>query len=152
MKITIYKTTIYWIFVIVIIDGCVQNKEPEFYEVIDNYNQRLDIINYEVSGVRDGDRTKVSINYSLINNKEFNLILNVIYNPVPIFNSGTWSIKGDYSTSGVLQKKEMKFLGGQGDSPSLGGIFLLNVGSKTIYKAIVPLRPINKAFSNPNYN
>ena len=100
--------------------------------------------NYEVNGMRDGSTTQVFIIFFLENGERVQLDLEIVYNPTPILRSGYWHVDGKQSGSGNVQAKSIRFLGGQGDSPSLGGRFELKEDSRSRFRVVVPLRPVNK--------
>ena len=133
-----------WVFIILLNGGCTNNNEPLLDELVNGVYKSRIVTNYEVNGMRDGATTQVFIKILLENGERVQLDLEIVYNPTPILRSGYWNIDGKQSGSGNVQAKSIRFLGGQGDSPSLGGRFELKEDSRTRFRVVVPLRPVNK--------
>ena len=133
-----------WVFIILLCGGCTNNDEPLLDELVNGVYESRIVTNYQVNGMRDGASTKVSIKFVLENGERVQLELEVVYNPRPILRSGFWRLDGKQSGSGNVKAKSIKFLGGQGEAPSLGGRFELEEGSQSRFRVVVPLRPINK--------
>ena len=141
-----YNTVInlLWVFIIQLSGGCTNNDEPLLDELVNGVFKSRTVTNYQVNGMRDGATTQVSIEFVLENGERVQLDLEVLYNPTPILRSGFWRLDGKQSGSGNVKSKSIKFLGGQGEAPSLGGRFELEEGSQSRFRVVVPLRPINK--------
>jgi len=137
------NTTV-WMLLFLLFGGCANNDEPRLDEFVDDLYQPRTVTNYQVSGMRDGAATQVFIIYQLENNERLQLGLEITYDPVPVLRSGYWKIDGKESSSGTVQAKSLKFLGGQGDWPSVGGQFQLEENFQPRFRAFIPLRPINK--------
>ena len=133
-----------WVFLFLLFGGCANNDEPKLEEFVNDLYQPRTVTNYQVSGKRDGTTTQVFIIYQLENDERLQLELEITYNPVPVLRSGYWKIDGMESNSGNVQAKSLKFLGGQGDWPSVGGCFQLEDDFQPRFQAFIPLRPINK--------
>ena len=103
-----------WIFLFLLFGGCANNDEPRLDEFVNDLYQPRIVTNYQVSGKRDGATTQVFIIYQLENDERLQLELEITYNPVPVLRSGYWKIDGKESSSGNVQAKSLKFLGGQG--------------------------------------
>ena len=133
-----------WVFFVLLFGGCANNDEPGLDELVNDLYQPRTVTNYQVSGKRDGAATQVFIIFQLENDERLQLELEITYNPVPVLQSGYWKINGKESSSGSVQAKSLKFLGGQGEGPSLGGRFQLEDNSHPRFRVFIPLRPINK--------
>ena len=133
-----------WVFLVLLFGGCANNDEPGLDELVNDLYQPRTVTNYQVSGKRDGATTQVFIVYQLENDERLQLELEITYNPVPVLQSGYWKINGKESSSGSVQAKSLKFLGGQGEGPSLGGQFQLEDNSQPRFRVFIPLRPNNK--------
>ncbi|MBH31800.1 MAG: hypothetical protein CMG71_07415 [Candidatus Marinimicrobia bacterium] len=131
-------------FIILFNGGCTNNNEPLLDELVSGVYKSRIVTNYEVNGMRDGATTQVFIKILLENGERVQLNLEIVYNPTPILRSGSWQVDGKQSGSGNVMAKSIRFLGGQGDSPSLGGRFELKEGSRSRFRVVVPLRPVNK--------
>ena len=132
------------VFLILLFEGCINNEEPIFDEWVNGSYQSRTVTNYQVSGKRDGATTEVFIIFQFKNDERAQLELEVSYNPTPILSSGHWQIDGKKSSSGEVRAVSLKFLGGQGEGPSLGGSFQLEESSQPRFRVVIPLRPINK--------
>ena len=133
-----------WVFIILLSGGCTNNDEPLLDELVNGVYESRIVTNYQVNGMRDGATTQVSVKFVLENGERVQLELEVAYNPTPVLRSGFWRLDGKLSGSGNVKAKSMKFLGGQGEGPSLGGRFELEEGSRSRFRVVVPLRPVNK--------
>ena len=127
--------------------GC-NNKDEPFIQELDNENNEknrfLTIVDYQVTGTRDGDVSKANYNFIVENGEKIQLYLEVFYNPTPTLRSGFWSLTGSKACSGYVRSKSLKFLGGQGEAPSLGGRFELLEKSHPRFFVSIPLRPIKE--------
>ena len=132
------------VFLILLFGGCTNNDEPGLDELINDLYQPRNVTNYQVSGKRDGATTQVFIIFQFKNDERLQLELEIAYNPIPALRSGHWKIDGKESSSGNVQAKSLKFLGGQGEGPSLGGRFQLEDNFQPRFRVFIPLRPINK--------
>ena len=132
------------VFLILFFEGCTNNDEPIFDEWVNGFYHSRTVTNYQVSGKRDGSKTQVFIIFQFENDEQVHLQLEVTYDPIPTLRSGYWRIDGKESSSGDIKAKSLKFLGGQGEGPSLGGIFQLEENSQPRFHVVIPLRPINK--------
>jgi len=133
-----------WLFLILLFGGCTNNDEPVFDEWVNGSYQSRTVTDYQTYGNREGATTQVFILFQFKNNERAQLKLEVTYNPIPILSSGNWKTDGNKSSSGDVRAISLKFLGGQGDGPSLGGTFQLEESSKPRFRVVIPLRPINK--------
>lgn len=124
--------------------GCNNKDEPFIQELDNNMNETITILDYQVTGKRDGAISEATFNFILNNGKEIQLYLQVSYNPKPVLRSGLWNLTGRKPRSGKVRPKSLKFLGGQGESPSIGGRFELLEDSKPRFLVFIPLRPIQE--------
>ena len=124
--------------------ACAQDTEPIIEEWINGSYHSRTIKEYTVNGQRDGATTHVSVIYTLQSGIIVQLELSVEYNPTPILRSGHWKMTGQQSGSGDVHAESLKFLGGQGEGPSLGGHFNLTENAQSRFRVVVPLRPVNK--------
>ena len=134
----------HWVLIIMLSGGCTNNDEPLLDELVNGVYKSRTVTDYQVNGTRDGATTEVSIKFVLENGERVELELEVVYNPTPILRSGFWHVDGKHYGSGNVLAKSLKFLGGQGEAPSIGGRFELEEGSQSRFRVVVPLRPVNK--------
>ena len=134
----------HWVLIIMLSGGCAINDEPLLDELVNGVYKSRTVTDYQVNGTRDGATTEVSIKFVLENGERVELELEVVYNPTPILRSGFWHVDGKHYGSGNVLAKSLKFWGGQGEAPSIGGRFELEEGSRTRFRIVVPSRPVNQ--------
>ena len=134
----------HWVLIIMLSGGCAINDEPLLDELVNGVYKSRTVTNYQVNGMRDGETTQVSVKFVLENGERVQLDLEVLYNPTPVLRSGFWRLDGKHYGSGNVLAKSLKFLGGQGEAPSIGGRFELEEGSRTRFRIVVPSRPVNQ--------
>ena len=123
-----------WVFFVLLFGGCANNDEPGLDELVNDLYQPRTVTNYQVSGKRDGATTQVFIIFQLENDERLQLELEITYNPVPVLRSGRWKIDGKKSSSGNIQAKSLKFLGGHGEGRVLVDIFNLKIISNLVFE------------------
>ena len=104
---------------------------------------------FQAGCVLSGTPCRLPTSWNLIkilleNGERVELELEVVYNTTPILRSGFWHVDGKHYGSGNVLAKSLKFLGGQGEAPSIGGRFELKEDSRSRFRVVVPLRPVNK--------
>ncbi|HEX5133240.1 MAG TPA: hypothetical protein VFX92_12230 [Candidatus Krumholzibacteria bacterium] len=91
-----------------------------------------------VTGQRDGAVTHAQVRIAL-DEGELRVELEIAYNPTPVLASGRWQL-GEFG--GTVVAESLKFLGGQGEGPSLGGRFRLEDVGRPRYRVTLPLKPL----------
>jgi hypothetical protein len=105
---------------------------------------------YEISGRRDGAATSAVAVLTLESGDRLRAELRIAYNPTPVLDSGRWRLDGSPCGEGEVRAEAIKFLGGQGQSPSLGGRFRLNEDGMPRFLVTLPARPVAGAeWSSP---
>jgi hypothetical protein len=122
--------------------GCSGRNEPRLDAWVDGSFQPRTLSAYDISGTRDGSVTHAVATFTLQTGETLALELEIVYNPTPSIGSSHWQIDGDNPASGDARSESLKFLGGQGEGPSLGGRFILEVDGAPRYRVIVPTRPV----------
>jgi hypothetical protein len=122
--------------------GCAANDEPGV-EVFENgaYHARV-VRAYEISGARDGATTRVTGVFTLDYGDRIRVELEISYNPTPVLASGRWTREGDTTEQGEAREESLKFLGGQGAKPSVGGRFRLESNGAPRFRVTMPTRPV----------
>jgi hypothetical protein len=123
--------------------GCSGNAEPRLEVWEDGAYQPRAVSAYEIDGERDGAATRAVALLTLAGGERLRLELVVVYDPSPALGSGEWSINGTGGGGGTARAESIKFLGGQGEGPSLGGRFLLDENGGPRYRVTLPLRPVS---------
>lgn len=99
---------------------------------------------YAIDGQRDGRRTQAEATYTLDDGGRLTVSFDIAYDPRPELAGGRWQYDGEPPGSGDVTDLSMKFFGGQGEGPSLGGAFRLDAGGGPRFRIVVPLRPVRQ--------
>jgi hypothetical protein len=105
------------------------------------------VTDYSIDGERDGSTTTAVAILTLEGGVHLRVELQVTYNPQPILRAGHWYSDGAMPEDGTVVERSMKFFGGQGEGPSLGGRFQLNQDNRPRFRIVLPLQTI----SQPKY-
>lgn len=95
---------------------------------------------FTLSGARDGARTHATAVVTMSNGRTLTVDMTLAYNPTPVLESGMWQM-GD--ESGTVTAEAVKFLGGQGSGPSVGGRFRLEDNGQPRYRVTFPAQPVS---------
>lgn len=90
----------------------------------------------EATGERDGAQTQARFVFRASGEDDLVLDVTLGYDPQPTLVSGSWhrgAIAGDVRSEGV------RFVGGQGEGPSVGGTYRLEDASGPRYRVTLPL-------------
>ncbi|HEV8132115.1 MAG TPA: hypothetical protein VGQ81_12740 [Acidobacteriota bacterium] len=98
-----------------------------------------------LSGVRDGDRLKARLVFDGgTSSLEMNLIFRIGVPTRLELGNYRWERTSEL-LEGKVRALSVTFLGGQGDRPSLGGVFeLLSPEGVTLYKVTLPTRIVSR--------
>ncbi|MDH4036247.1 MAG: hypothetical protein OEX18_00325 [Candidatus Krumholzibacteria bacterium] len=127
--------------VLVVAAGCADTKSPRVEEWRDGAWKALTTSDYQISGKRDGAQTSAMAVFTLQDGRKLRVELSVVYNPTPSLAAGHWQM-GD--AGGEVVAESIKFLGGQGEGPSLGGRLRLEWKGSPRFLATLPLRPLEQ--------
>ena len=124
--------------------ACAQSDVP-VAEIFENgaYHAQP-VSNYTISGARDGASTDATAVFTLENGDRLVIELHVAYNPTPVLARGNWRREGSSSEEGDVREESLKFLGGQGATPSVGGRFRLEMNGETRWRVVMPTQPLKK--------
>jgi hypothetical protein len=95
-----------------------------------------------MEGKRDGAITRAVATFTLEGGDRVRVQFDVVYNPTPALGDGRWDVDGENASAGSLRAESVRFLGGQGEGPSLGGRFLLEEEGAPRFRVVLPLRPL----------
>ena len=106
---------------------------------------RKDVQTYRLSGARDGATTHATAVLMLADGDRVRIELEVFYDPTPELQSGHWKREGKVVEEGDVHAESLKFLGGQGGTPSVGGRFRLDSFGSPHMRVFLPTRPLERA-------
>ena len=132
------------ILLLLALAACGAPKEPTVEQWLDTAWTPVAVETYSIDGRRDGQQTKAVASFGLPDGADLRVELEVSYNPQPVLSSGHWTYSGETSLEGKVVERSMKFFGGQGEGPSLGGSFRLDSQGRPRFRIVLPLRPVNK--------
>lgn len=103
---------------------------------------------YELRGARDGAATD-AVGVFVLGNESHDTLrvsLHITYNPTPVLADGRWELirVGSTGEGGDVREESLKFLGGQGASPSVGGRFRLEANGEPRWRVVMPTRPLSR--------
>jgi hypothetical protein len=140
-----FNTTFRLLILVVLLGGCSGKSEPRLEVWEGGIYQPRALSGFEFTGERDGAATRVVAIFTLESGEQLRLALEVTYDPTPALGAGVWRIDGPRSGGGEAKAESLKFLGGQGEGPSLGGRFRLEEDGKTRFRVVLPLRPVERS-------
>ncbi len=104
----------------------------------------LAVSDYSIEGKRDGQITRAVATFGLASGTHLIAEFEVSYNPQPVLSAGRWRYDGEPPGQGRLVERSMKFFGGQGEGPSLGGHFRLDQEDEARFRIFLPLQPVSQ--------
>jgi hypothetical protein len=130
-------------FLLPAVAGCSGNKAR--VELMTNgvYNPEK-VSTYTITGARDGATTRATGTFTLSDGDHILVELEVSYNPTPELASGHWQRAGHVTGEGTVHAEALKFLGGQGATPSVGGRFRLDQEGSPRMRVTMPARPLER--------
>jgi hypothetical protein len=130
---------------LVLLNACAGKDEPRLEVWEDGAFVPRAVTAYEITGQRDGAATTAVAVFTMEDRAQLRMELEIVYNPTPALGSGHWRL--DRGGSGNIHAESLKFLGGQGEGPSLGGRFRLDENGNPRFRVVLPLRPV----ARPNW-
>ena len=124
--------------------GCSGKSEPKVELWEDGNYRSIEIETYKIAGKRDGAVTRVSAGFTLETGEQLQVELEVRYDPQPELGASRWMLGGNGAGEGKVTVESLKFLGGQGEGPSLGGRFRLEENGSLRFRVTLPLRPVDQ--------
>jgi hypothetical protein len=122
--------------------GCTGRDEARLESWSGGAWQETAFTGYEIAGKRDGASTSAVAVFTLDANARLQVNLTIVYNPTPALGSGDWTLSGPEEDAGEARAESIKFLGGQGEGPSLGGRFRLEENGAPRFRVTLPSRPL----------
>jgi hypothetical protein len=131
-------------FFLVIASACARNPGPSVEVWHDGAHERLTVAAYTIEGKRDGAVTQAVATFTLAGGDHVRVSFEIVYNPTPALGNASWSADGENAGAGTVRSESVRFLGGQGEGPSLGGRFLLESDGAARFRVVLPLRPVSQ--------
>ena len=100
-----------------------------------------------VEGMRDGARTRATFTFTGEGGAQLDLHLAVVVDPQPALDEGSWAWSGPTGIGeGTVRPESLRFAGGQGEGPSLGGRFILTDGDQDRFRVELAPTPLQGPF------
>jgi hypothetical protein len=126
------------------LNGCGSEPPARLEEWIDGAWLEHPVIQYEISGGRDGASTHALATLEFEKSRRLHLDFEVVYNPTPALGEGHWTLEGAGQASGEIVAESVRFVGGQGEGPSIGGRYQLNENGSPRFRVELPLRSVGQ--------
>ncbi len=92
-----------------------------------------------IEGAREGERTRASFFFTGPDSSWLELRVGVEVNPEVTLRLGRWYLEErSKETTGGVRADRLRFLGGQGEQPSIGGTFVLREGGEERFRVSLP--------------
>jgi len=127
-----------------VLGGCGAEEPARLEEWLDGAWLEHPVIDYEISGKRDGASTRALATLEFGKSRRLHLDFEVVYNPTPALGEGRWTLEGTGQSSGEIVAESVRFVGGQGEGPSIGGRYQMNENGNPRFRVELPLRPVGK--------
>ncbi|HKW15573.1 MAG TPA: hypothetical protein VJS69_13890 [Candidatus Krumholzibacteria bacterium] len=129
---------------LVVLGGCSGSSKPSV-ELMENGVYRPEKVSgYSIAGARDGATTHATGTFTMADGDTIRVGLEVTYNPTPELARGHWQRRGRMSGEGPVHAESLKFLGGQGATPSVGGRFRLDQEGSPLMRVTMPTQPLER--------
>lgn len=100
-----------------------------------------------VEGERDGAMSRAKFHFGG-GSTELHVELLVAYDPQPTLADGSWTYRGPTGTGeGPVRAESVRFVGGQGEGVSVGGVYLLLEDGHSRFRVSLPLTSIAPAWN-----
>jgi hypothetical protein len=129
------------LFCVLLLAGCGRD-EAKLEEWVDSAWRERDFRTYDIDGKRDGDRTQAVATFVLNGGEKLHIELVVGYDPTPALIRANWSVDGVVYQNRSVVAIALKFTGGQGEGPSLGGRFALYADGQNRFRVTLPMQPV----------
>jgi hypothetical protein len=100
---------------------------------------------YAITGARNGATTHAVAVFTMKDGDHIKVEMNISYNPTPELADGHWQRDGKVRGEGPVHDESLKFLGGQGATPSVGGRLRLDEEGGPRMRVTLPVQPLAPA-------
>jgi len=130
-----------------LLGSCTGDPGPTVLRLVGSDPGLSEVLSWKLDGARDNAQTRATAILKLAGGHSLQLDLRLSYDPTPVLAEGWWSMG---SESGRIDAERVRFAGGQGEGPSVGGDFVL-VDSRNLprYRVTIPLTPIATPVPTP---
>lgn len=125
--------------ILLILAGCGADRDPSVQRIEGSAATPVGVEAWTIHGQRDGARTRAVTTWSLEDGETLRLDLLFAYDPSPVLEEGRWLSE---SGTGSVKAESVRFVGGQGEGPSVGGSFVLYDGPDPRFRVQLPLTRI----------
>lgn len=116
-------------------------------ELLESGPAPLDVELASVDGERDGAQSRAVFLFGG-HSTELRLELVLAYDPQPVLSWGEWSYRGPTGTGeGTVRAESVRFVGGQGEGVSIGGVYVLEENGHSRFRVRLPLTSIAPSWS-----
>jgi len=129
---------------LVLMAGCSGSSKPRVDLMQNGVYQPEKVSGYSIAGARDGATTHAVGTFTMTDGDTIRVELEVTYNPTPELARGRWQRRGHRSGEGSVHAESLKFLGGQGATPSVGGRFRLDQEGSPLMRVTMPSQPLER--------
>ena len=126
-----------------LLSACGSGTGPTVDRAVGSAYESVVIESWSIDGQRDGARTRADLNFWLADGQQLRLNILLAYDPAPVLEDGNWSLG---ASRGTISAEAVRFVGGQGDGPSVGGRYLLLEDGIRRFRVTIPLTPIASEF------
>jgi hypothetical protein len=135
------------LLVILMLAACGGETGPTVLRLVGASPGLAEVVSWDLDGRRDGARTRATAVLVLASGEEITVELLLAYDPQPVLAAGRWH-SGDQS--GTVTAESVRFVGGQGEGPSVGGDYVLaDERNLPRYRVQLPLTPIAAPAPSP---
>lgn len=140
------KILILTVFV-ALLAGCAGESGPTVMRLVGASPGLVEVTSWSMDGSRDGATTTATARLALAGGEALTLELELSYDPQPVLAGGRWAL-GDQA--GTVTAERVRFVGGQGEGPSVGGDYVL-VDERNLprFRVQLPLTPVARPAPRP---
>lgn len=132
---------------IMLLGACGGPEGPTVMSLVGASPGILEVTSWSLDGQRDGARTRAIVSFQLAGGQELSVDLLLAYDPQPVLEQGTWATG---TGGGSVTAERVRFVGGQGQGPSVGGDYVL-VDDRNLprFRIQIPLTAISTPAPRP---